>query len=698
MKSGFKRVFKRVLKGALKTPAFYVSPRVASLCVALIFGALLCGAPLIPSAAYAAYDYTIDGYQVMILVNENNTFDITENILARFHVPKHGIIRKLPKKNEVFRLDGTTSRNRAVISDVAVNAPYKSYIENNNLVLRIGDPDELITGPAHYALRYTYNIGKDTGKGYDEFYYNIIGAEWDTTIDNVFFTITMPLDFDKNKLGFSAGPLFSTESGNIDYTVDGRVITGRYNGTLAPGEGLTIRLELPEGYFTGAGIKTDILMIPALALIIAILFIYYRLWLARGGRPEYVVETVEFYPPPGLNSAEVGFWYKGGVESADIVSLLIYLANLGYIKISERKPDTSSRLKKASSRQDGFILTKLRDYDGDNAGEQVFLEELFQNKSSPASVMAKYMKERIAEGYKISRTIPGIDAPAALVAGDQEAEADMAVSEVTAEDLRNRFYITLDKIQSDMNSDENIKRVFENTGTGARVMGAFALAIIFLLITVRPVLVSAEPIHLLFAITFPGIGFTMLLVSLIWIKSPVKWVLAVFGVVYGGMPFYLIMVEILRVDPIYWISYGAGLACMAGIMILMKHMPKRTPEGYALLGKIRGFRNFLIEAEKPRLEALVMHDPEYFYHILPFTYVLGVSDKWIKKFETIALQPPSWYGGDTAFSGASFGRFMDTTVRSVNAAMSSGSSSGSGGSSGGGSSGGGSGGGGGSSW
>lgn len=37
-----------------------------------------------------------------------------------------------------------------------------------------------------------------------------------------------------------------------------------------------------------------------------------------------------------------------------------------------------------------------------------------------------------------------------------------------------------------------------------------------------------------------------------------------------------------------------------------------------------------------------MQDPTYFYDILPYTYVLGVSDKWIKQFETIGLQSPDW--------------------------------------------------------
>lgn len=95
-----------------------------------------------------------------------------------------------------------------------------------------------------------------------------------------------------------------------------------------------------------------------------------------------------------------------------------------------------------------------------------------------------------------------------------------------------------------------------------------------------------------------------------------------------------------------------------------------------------------------------MEDPTYFYNILPYTYVLGVSDKWIKKFESISLQAPSWYDSPNAFDMVSFGTFMNSTMVSAQSVMSSSpsSDSGGGGSSGGGSSGGGSGGGGGGSW
>lgn len=173
----------------------------------------------------------------------------------------------------------------------------------------------------------------------------------------------------------------------------------------------------------------------------------------------------------------------------------------------------------------------------------------------------------------------------------------------------------------------------------------------------------------------------------------------VWGGLFGGIPWISIVLPVLLQDVFYLFGYLVGIGCILGMWFCLRYLPKRTPYGNRILGKIEGFKHFLEIAEKEELEAMVIKNPTYFYDILPYTYVLGVSDKWIKKFETISMQAPSWYNGSSAFTMASFGAFIHSTMNSAQSAMSSSSSSSSGGSSsGGGFSGGGSGGGGGGSW
>ena len=146
----------------------------------------------LPNNSYAVTDYVINSYDINVKVNENNTFDITETITANFYMRKHGIIRTIPLKNTIERLDGSTSTNRVKITNLQVNNEYSKSNSNGNLAIKIGNQDTYVTGLQKYVIKYTYDIGADPVKDADEFYYNLIGTEWDTRISNVSFSITMP--------------------------------------------------------------------------------------------------------------------------------------------------------------------------------------------------------------------------------------------------------------------------------------------------------------------------------------------------------------------------------------------------------------------------------------------------------------------------------------------------------------------------
>ncbi|MEG1930967.1 MAG: DUF2207 domain-containing protein, partial [Anaerovorax sp.] len=89
-------------------------------------------------------------------------------------------------------------------------------------------------------------------------------------------------------------------------------------------------------------------------------------------------------------------------------------------------------------------------------------------------------------------------------------------------------------------------------------------------------------------------------------------------------------------------------------------MRQRTKYGTDLLGKVLGFKEFIRTAELDRLNRLVEEDALYFYHIIPYAYVFGLSDKWAKKFETIATVEPDWYAGGQGGAGFNTYLFMNS--------------------------------------
>jgi hypothetical protein len=200
----------------------------------------------IPSqdSSYSNYAYLLDTYDVRIIVNEDNTLTIIETIDAYFNVPKHGIIRSILLKNNVKRLDGTSSTNRVKIKDMYVNTIFSTSTEMGDVDIKIGDSNEYLVGSQSYTIKYVYDMGQDKAKNYDEFYFNIIGSDWDTAIGGITFAITMPKAFDVNKLGFSYGILGSLENEGITYQVINNVISGSFDGILNPNEALSVRVEL----------------------------------------------------------------------------------------------------------------------------------------------------------------------------------------------------------------------------------------------------------------------------------------------------------------------------------------------------------------------------------------------------------------------------------------------------------------------
>ena len=610
-------------------------------------------------AAYESTGYNITAYDVDIYVTEGNVLKVTEKIDTNFKTAKHGIIRNIPLTGTVRRSDGSKGSFRAKISNIKVSDNYTkttSFTNGQKLVeLKIGDADTTLRGNKSYTISYDYALGDDKVSDYDELYYNIIGTQWDTTISNVTFSIHMPKDFDTSKIGFTHGTQGSSQTDDITYEVDGNTITGKYNSDLGSYNGLTVRIELPEGYFVIKDYQKYI-DYAVIALFIGLVVITFVLWL-KNGKDRPVVETVEFYPPEDLNSAELAQVYKGEVRGQDVTSLLIYLANKGYLKIKEEEK------KGLISTYKAITFVKLKEYDGENYSEKTFFDGIF-----------KY--------------------------GD----------EVPISKLEDRFYVTQGKIVNHINSKKNIEKVIDKKSRKSKTITTVFEFLVLIVTCLTLGMATGDISNSLFSLPFVICSLAMIKAGVGFFKKKEAG-----GIVVGAMLIFMsfcffcssqsmVLVESDGFSSADWLVLGIGIVSIILLIIFEAIMPARTEYGTKMLGKIRGFKRFLETARKEELERLVEENPSYFYDILPYTYVLGVSSKWIKKFETMNLRSPDWYDSANAFTVSDFGRSINNAFNTTNSAMSSSpsssgsSSGGGGGSSGGGFSGGGSGGGGGSSW
>lgn len=621
--------------------------------------------------------YDIKHIDVDITVDEDNTYHIVETIDTWYEegAGKHGIIRRLPLRNRIYRADGSTGRNRAEVSDVYVNAPYSVSHYTDECEIRIGSASETIEGDMQYVISYTYDIGPDRLSGADEFYFNIVGNDWDTTVESVSFAVHFPKEFQYNAdtLGFSHGYAGDGDYEGVIYKVEENTVYGVYDQPLASYQGLTMRLTLPNRYFVRSGGVWDAVMWVCRFVPFAGLAAMLLIWLRRrAGEP---AETVEFYPPDQLDPLTMGYVYDGKVNRRDITSLLIYLANLGCLSIRE---------------------TGKKDY-------EIVLQQQYTGGFEPARLFFNGLKNRSSKNKY-----------------DEEV--------VTRDRLKKHFYVTTDRVRAEMEEPRYAMQFF----LPVRRYHALALVFAFLSLCGGVFAYVYGQFYDPWTAVMPLLFVTIMTVSFLPAflltgtragKSVVKTFLIILGLVFvmtmvvSGMVFTGSSLLQLS-SPVTWFAVGCA-AAVVGTLLIGFRMHPRSLYGKDLVSRIRGFRRFLETAEKDRLKMLAEQDPQYFYNILPYAYVLGVSSKWIARFDEIAEAPPAWLQGGNDFAGAAV---MDTIERSMRsfghdmtseprATFSGGSDSGgwssssssdsswsSSGSSGGGSSGGGSGGGGGSSW
>lgn len=599
-----------------------------------------------------SYSYKINDYDVAIKVNEDNVLDITEKLTVDFLEGKHGIIRQIPVKNSIIRANGETSNLNAQVLGVTVNEEHVISVENGQYFIKIGNADKVLDGKKQYIIKYRYNLGRDKIKDRDELYFNIIGSEWDTIIENINFTVDMPKNFDKKKIEFYSGPTGSYKNTGVKYSVKDNQIKGTFNKVLNPNNAITIRLDLEDGYFKNAGYKINFVQL--ISIFISLLFLGITVLIWQKNCHSFV-ETVEFYPPDNLNSLELAFAYKGKANAEDLLSLLVYLVHKMYIKIEKIKDKP----------YEDYKIIKEKEYDKENIYEKMLMSEIFKKRDE----------------IIVSKT-----------------------------DLSKSF----EKILKVVNSQENKDKIILRKDKTTRVFIWFLMFAVYLLISLPPIIKYSDiqilTIPLLFVVFLPGMIPHIIIDSIVkdWdeTKKSVFYliflgvILLLFTMVTLSM-WYSAMITSLESDPFNIVICIIGFISILGMEIFKNMITIRTEYGNKMYGRIRGFRNFLLTVEKEKLESLVSLDPEYFYNILPYTYVLNISDKWIEKFETLIYEPSSLT--DNGFNDVKM--FKETTDSLISAVSffntnhsSSGSSYGSGSSGSSGSSGGGAGGGGGSSW
>jgi len=292
------------------------------------------------SKSLFSQDYVIEDFIFDITLTEDGHLDIVEEIDVFFNVERRGIMRDIPKK---ALIDGKMQKFK--LSNIEV--PDHTFVildEGNNKVIRIGDADTYLTGPIKYRIAYRLSNALIWKENHIELLYNLI-SNWDCPIQNVEYSLSIPEDFE---IAFNDYKVITGNDGEDKREAIlekmGRVFKGRSMRPLQPDENITLAVKFPAGYILQPAKEPGIFQTDKFWYLpfLLIFFMFNSFFKSRKEYPS-TSKTAEYYPPDNLCPAEVGAYHDNEVNVEDIIALLPFWANEGYIKIMGTLKDAQEK-------------------------------------------------------------------------------------------------------------------------------------------------------------------------------------------------------------------------------------------------------------------------------------------------------------------------------------------------------------------
>src|SRR5260370_24995768 len=199
-----------------------------------------------PSRASAqANPERITIYDARITIQRDGSILVTEQITYDFGTDqRHGIFRVIPVQ---FRYNERYDRIypidvRSVRSD-APNAEYSVDSNGSSISIKIGNPDQTVTGVHWYQITYLARGRRNAFADHDELYWNAVGNQWDVPIGRATVRGSAPVAV--SRAACFAGPSGSTAA--CEHAAIANGVAGFSHKEPRPPQSLTPPLSLPKG-------------------------------------------------------------------------------------------------------------------------------------------------------------------------------------------------------------------------------------------------------------------------------------------------------------------------------------------------------------------------------------------------------------------------------------------------------------------
>jgi uncharacterized membrane protein YgcG len=307
---------------------------------------------LIFSTIALGQDFVIDSFHSSIIVNQDGIVNVNEQIFVDFSKEKRGIYRLIP-----YRFSKNGNEYITEISNVSVqNHLFKSTKKSGNIEIKIGHKDRYLNGKQVYNISYDVKGPFIDSKDFQEFYWNITGNDWKAPINSVKYDIMFPDSIALSENIFAVYTGMENEK-NMAATISKfqNKISGYSTKPFTEGEGITVAIKMPAGYIDEQNTMQEKLpkapipisdqwpLTGAVGLLLAGFIAFWKKLRGQKSEQEIVPKP---YPPLDLTPAEVGAFYDHIVHDRDVISMLPYWANQGYISMSYDQSTNETRIKK----------------------------------------------------------------------------------------------------------------------------------------------------------------------------------------------------------------------------------------------------------------------------------------------------------------------------------------------------------------
>lgn len=585
--------------------------------IVLCAAVLLCGLGLFSACetsgghGHGDYRYELTDYDVTYDIGPDCEIAVTE-ILNVHYLGRDstGFLRDIPANSGETVKDINVTGIELV--DGGSDVPFEVRIEDNDFVtVDIGSSTGKHNMSETYRLTYTYCLTNPVINS-GSISVNPVGTGWDCEIKHAKVTLLLPGGYVEDS---AVRYLGEKGEGNTDrdFTVterDGRTVITTEAENLAAHKGISFDLNFQKGAVKAYFDFTPYwFAIGAAALILIILAVKFLLF-----NREKLIPVINFEAPENMDPLIMGKLIDNKVNSEDVTALIYYWADKGYLKIN------------------------------------------LDDKNDPVLIRIKNLPALASDYEKV--VFDGL-----FRTGDS----------VKTSELRYVFYRTFERATAMVN--EKSKGLYSSTSIGVSIIFALVGGLF------------AGLVPLILAMMIPGClyfyGFIAIIPALVMyaVTESVAYNRLKRRGKKNALYYLLVAVLILACSAIFMLVIpNSVMPLIPKILTLVLSFTavalsvsiiSRTKQYNEKLNEIVGFRNFILTAEKDRLEKLIEDNPQFYYHVLPYAQVLNVSDVWEEKFKDITLAPPGWAVGSSLDNLTSF-LIINSMIRRTTTTISSG--------------------------